>query len=353
MEISMKKIIYIVLILIVAIFSTSCSIGKEKPFKSDGFALGTIISQEIYGENAQQVSDESMSKLKYLEDLMTINAPGGDSNKLNENAGKGYVELIPETISVLKNARKISDLSDGAAFDITVAPVVKAWGIGTDNPQIPAKETLEKLVPLINYKDVLIDEANNKASIVRSGQMIDLGGIAKGYAGDVLREIYEKDGIKSGVINLGGNVVAVGSKPDGSDWNIGIQNPRSETGEIVGIIQVSDTAVVTSGDYQRYFEKDGKRYCHIIDPHTGYPADSGLMSCTIITSSSTDADGLAKAFVLGLDKGMKLVEKYNQLYGKAEAIFITTDKKIYVTPGLQGNFQLKDESHEYTYIKER
>lgn len=347
----MKKIIYLVLILTVTILLTSCSIGKEKSFKSDGFALGTIVSQEIYGQNGRQVSDEATAKLKYLEDLMTINAPGGDSNKLNENAGKGYVELNPETISVLKSARKISDLSEGAAFDITVAPVVKAWGIGTDDPQIPSKETLEKLVPLINYRDVHIDEVNNKASLAKTGQMIDLGGIAKGYAGDVLREIYQKNGIKSGIINLGGNVVAVGSKPDGSAWSIGIQNPRSETGEIVGIIQVSDKAVVTSGDYQRYFEKDGKRYCHIIDPHTGYPADSGLMSVTIITSSSIDADGLAKAFVLGLDKGMDLVEKYNQLYGLADAIFITTDKKIYVTPGLRSNFQLKDESHEYTYIK--
>lgn len=349
----MKKFIYIVFIPIVLILLTSCSIGEGKSFKSDGFALGTIISQQIYGENGQQVSDEAMAKLKYLEDLMTINAPGGDINKLNLNAGKGYVDLNPETISVLKSARKISDLSAGTAFDITVAPIVKAWGIGTDNPQVPAKETIEKLVPLINYRDVQIDETNNKASLAKIGQMVDLGGIAKGYAGDVLREIYKKNGTKSGLINLGGNLIAIGSKPDGGNWSIGIQNPRSETGEIVGIIHVSDTAVVTSGDYQRYFEKDGKRYCHIIDPHTGYPAESGLMSVTIITSSSTDADGLAKAFVLGLDKGMELVEKYNQLYGQAEAIFITTDKKIYVTPGLLGNFQLEDESHEYTYIKER
>jgi Membrane-associated lipoprotein involved in thiamine biosynthesis len=349
----MKKFIYIVFIPIVLILLTSCGIGEGKSFKSDGFALGTIISQQIYGENGQQVSDEAIAKLKYLEDLMTINAPGGDINKLNLNAGKGYVDLNPETISVLKSARKISDLSAGTAFDITVAPIVKAWGIGTDNPQVPAKETIEKLVPLINYRDVQIDEANNKASLSITGQMIDLGGIAKGYAGDVVKEIYKKNGIKSGIINLGGNLIVLGSKPDGGAWSIGIQNPRGETQEYVGIIQVTDKAVVTSGDYQRYFEKDGKRYCHIIDPHTGYPAESGLMSVTIITSSSTDADGLAKAFVLGLDKGMELVEKYNQLYGQAEAIFITTDKKIYVTPGLQSNFQLEDESHEYTYIKER
>ncbi|MHB8126245.1 MAG: FAD:protein FMN transferase [Desulfitobacteriaceae bacterium] len=343
----MKKLIYVLIIIILLIFSTSCGIRQAEPFKSDGFALGTIISQVIYGANAQKASDEVLAKMKYLEALMTINAPGGDINKLNENAGKGYVDLNPETVSVLKSARKISELS-GGAFDITVAPVVKSWGIGTDKPQVPTNETLEKLVSLIDYTDVYVDEARNRASLQKSGQMVDLGGIAKGYAGDVTIETYKKNGIKSAFINLGGNVVALGSKPDGSSWGIGIQNPRSENGEIVGFVNVSDKAVVTSGDYQRYFEKDGKRYCHIIDPHTGYPADSGLMSVTIIATSSIEADGLStSAFILGLDKGMELVKRY----GQAEAIFITSDKKIYVTQGLQGNFQLKDESNEYTFIK--
>jgi thiamine biosynthesis lipoprotein len=345
----MKKLVYLPVILLGLIFLTSCSIGQAQSFKSEGFALGTIINQEIYGQNAQKIADEAMAKIEYIEDLMTVNAPGGDINKLNENAGKGYVDLNSETISVLKTAQKISQLSEGAAFDITVAPLVKAWNIGfTDNPEIPTEETIENMLPLIDYTDVQIDEIGNRAGLAREGQMVDLGGIAKGYAGDVVRKIYVENGIKSALINLGGNVVALGTKPDGNAWSIGIQNPRSETGEIVGIIKVSDQAVVTSGDYQRYFEKDGKRYCHIIDPQTGYPADSGLMSVTIITSSSTEADGLSKAFVLGLEKGMELVNKY----GQAEAVFITTDKKIYVTPGLQGNFQLEDKSHEYTLIEE-
>ena len=346
----MKKYICFMTILLASILLTACSIGQVQSYKSEGFALGTIINQEIYGANAQQISDEAMTRIKYLEDLMTFNAPGGDINKLNEHAGQGFVVLNPETISVLKTARKISDLSEGAAFDITVAPLVKLWNIGqTDNPAVPPAEAIKKLVPLVNYRDVQIDEANNQASLARAGQMVDLGGIAKGYAGDVVREIYRKNGVKSAIINLGGNVVALGGKPDGSAWSIGIQDPRSETGEIVGIVKVTDKAVVTSGDYQRYFELDGKRYCHIIDPHTGYPVDSGLMSVTIITSSSTEADGLSKAFVLGLDKGLELVQRY----GQAEAIFITTDKKIYVTPGLRGNFRLEDKSHEYTYVEER
>lgn len=343
----MKKLIYSLIILMLLIFSTSC--GQAKPFETDSFAMGTVITQEVYGANSQKTSEEVITKIKYLEALMTINAPGGDVNKLNENAGKWYVELNPETVSVLKSTRKISELS-GGAFDVTVGPVVKSWGIGTDKPQIPTDATLKKLVSLIGYADVHLDEASNRASLQRPGQIVDLGGIAKGYAGDVAKEIYKKNGNKSAFINLGGNVVVLGNKPDGSAWSIGIQNPRSETGEIVGVVHVSDKAVVTSGDYQRYFEKDGKRYSHIMDTHTGYPAESGLMSVTIIASSSIEADGLSTAtFVLGLDKGLDLVKRY----GQAEAIFITTDKKIYVTKGLQGNFQLKDASNEYTYVKER
>ena len=343
----MKKFIYLLLILSLLVFATGCDKGLQKPVQSEDFALGTIINQEVYGANAQKASAEVSTRIKELDALWTINSPGGDINKLNSNAGLGYVELNPETISILKDARKISDLSGGAAFDITVAPLVKAWGVGTDNPQVPADDVLKKLLSLVNYQDVLVDEATNSASLRMTGQMVDLGGIAKGYIGDMAVAIYKKNGITSAFANLGGNVVVLGNKPDGTAWKVGIQNPRGENSEIVGVVNVADKAVVTSGDYQRYFLKDGKRYCHIIDPHTGYPIDSGLMSVTIIASSSTDADGLAKAIVLGLDKGMDLVKRY----GKAEAIFITNDKKIYVTPGLQGNFHLEDETNEYTYIQ--
>ncbi|MEN6350197.1 MAG: FAD:protein FMN transferase, partial [Syntrophomonas sp.] len=205
------------------------------------------------------------------------------------------------------------------------------------------------LLLLVNYKDVLIDETKNSARLQEKGQMVDLGGIAKGYIGDLATEIYKKNGITSAFANLGGNVVALGNRPDGSPWKIGIQNPRGQNGETVGVVEVADKSVVTSGDYQRFFIKDGRRYCHIINPHTGYPIDSGLMSVTVIASSSADADGLAKAIVLGLDKGMELIKNY----GQAEAVFITNNKKIYVTPGLKNKFHFEDATHEYTYVQNR
>lgn len=343
----MKKAFYVLLILVVLVSAAGCGFGRPKPVETEEFALGTIINQQVYGAHAQKAADEVSARIKELDALWTINQPGGDINKLNQHAGQGYVRLQPETIDILSKARSVSELSDGAAFDITVAPLVKAWGIGTDHAAIPSAETISRLLALVNYREVEVDPANDSARLVRAGQMVDLGGIAKGYIGDLARAIYKKNGINSAFANLGGNVVVLGGKPDGSPWKVGIQNPRGQTGDIVGVVDVVDKAVVTSGDYQRYFVKNGKRYSHIIDPRTGYPANNGLMSVTIIAASSTEADGMSKAYVLGLKPGLELVKRY----GKAEAIFITNDKKIYVTPGLKGKFHLEDASREYKVVQ--
>jgi FAD:protein FMN transferase len=178
--------------------------------------------------------------------------------------------------------------------------------------------------------------------------VVDLGGIAKGYTGDEAIKIYKRNNIKSAYINLGGNVVVLGNRPDGSPWRIGIQNPRAANGLYIGVVKVTGKAVVTSGDYERYFERNNVRYHHILDTKTGYPADSGLISATIITDVSMDADALSTAtFVLGLEKGMKLV---NSLKG-VEAVFITKDKKVYVTEGLKSSFTFDDESKEFKYVE--
>jgi thiamine biosynthesis lipoprotein len=345
----MKRSIVLLIAAFLVVLFSSCSINKDKPYEANGFGMGTIISQKLYGANSKKAANEAFEKIKYLEGIMTINETGGEINKLNENAGKGNIAVNAETIKVFESALKISDLSQGA-FDITVAPVVKLWGIGSENPRVPSENEIRELLPLIDYKSVLVDKKENRVGLEKLGQMVDLGGIAKGYAGDAIVRIYKNNNIRSALVNLGGNVVTLGKRPDGSLWTIGIQNPRAANGSYVGTVKVSDKAVVTSGDYQRYYEKDGKRYHHIIDPKTGEPAQSGLMSVTVVADSSTDADGLSTAaFVLGLDKGMQLIEHY----GQAEAIFITTDKKIYITEGLEKLFNFSDESGEYYYVEKR
>lgn len=327
---------------------TACGSNSTQPIEKEGFHMGTIISEKVYGNKAKKAADEVMSRIVYLENLMTINKSGSEIDKLNAEAGKNYVTLSPESIYVINTAKKYSELSNGA-FDITIGPLVKAWGVFTDNPRVPEQDEINKLIKLVNYKSLEVDNQKMAAKLQEQSQIVDLGGIAKGYAGDEAIKIYKKYGIKSAYINLGGNVVVLGHKPDGSDWNIGIRNPRTENG-IIGILKVSDTAVVSSGDYERYFFKDNKRYHHILDAKTGYPAESNLTGITIVTQKSINADALSTSvFVLGLDKGMKLIESLEGV----EGVFITSDKKIYITPGLKDVFTFEDESKEYTYVEKR
>ena len=174
------------------------------------------------------------------------------------------------------------------------------------------------------------------------GMALDLGGIAKGYAGDAVAAELRKNGIKHAIADLGGNLFVIGGKPDGTDWNVGIQTPFKPRGEYFGILCVSDKAVVTSGIYERYFEENGKTYHHIMDTKTGYPIDNELFSVTVVNDSSMAADALAKAFTMGLTDGMKFIESTKG----AEAIFVTKDKKVYLTPGLKGKFKITDSNYK-------
>lgn len=322
----------------------------DQTYESEFFAMGTIITQKVTGDSGQAATDEVIEKIKSLEKLLTFKEPMGDVYKLNKNAGKKNVELDPVTIEIIKKAIRVAELSEGA-YDITVGPLVQLWARGAKHKHIPSKEELHKLLPLINYKDIYVDK--HLGGLKRAGQMLDLGGIAKGYAGDVAIQIYKKHKIQSAIINLGGNVVTLGNKTDGNSWKIGINNPRAKDNAtqdeiMLGYIAVKDKAVSTAADNQRYFEKDGQRYHHILDTKTGYPVKSDLMSVTLVADTSLDADALDTAvFILGLEKGRELLRQY----GNIEAIFVTTDKHIYVTDGLKDKFMFHDASNEYQYIQ--
>lgn len=341
---------FVVIVLFQAILLSGCTgdaAAGQPPVEEEDFMMGTVITQKVYGAGAADAVKEVSAKLKDIESRMTINQPGGEVNRLNAAAGKEAVVLSGETLGVLETAVRYSELSSGA-FDVTIGPLVKAWGVFTDQPRVPEKGELERLMKLTDYRRLKIDRGHSSAQLEIEGQIADLGGIAKGHAGDEAIAIYRKHGVKSAYINLGGNVVVLGKKPDGTPWRIGIQNPRGPSQSYLGIVTVEDKAVVSSGDYERYFEKDGVRYHHILDPKTGYPASSGLIGTSIIADVSMDADALSTAtFVLGLEKGMKLV---NSLQG-VEAIFVTEEKEIYVTEGLKGNFKFTDQSGEFRYVE--
>jgi thiamine biosynthesis lipoprotein len=192
---------------------------------------------------------------------------------------------------------------------------------------------------LVNYRDILFDDINSSVMLKHNGQAIDLGGIAKGYAADQVRDIFLKHGINSALIDLGGNIYALGNKPDGTPWKVGIQNPFLQRGQSLGILKVKNKSVVTSGNYEKYFIRDGKRYHHILDPRTGYPSESSIISATIISDNSLDGDGLSTGiYILGVKQALELIETLDGI----EAILVTDDKKAYVTNGINDYFELTD-----------
>ncbi|ABN51797.1 FAD:protein FMN transferase [Acetivibrio thermocellus] len=342
-------VIILSIVLCTSVLFVSCGYNSSDLYETQEFLMGTVVLQKIYHENAAEIAKEVNDRIAEIESTMTINKPGGEINLLNDAAGKEYVKLGEDTLYVLDKAKQYAEISNGA-FDVTIGPLVKAWGVFTDNPRVPSKNEIDELLKLVNYKDINIDFENSTAMLAKEGQIVDLGGIAKGFAADEAVEIYKEHGVKSALISLGGNIFTLSGKPDGSPWMVGIRNPRGNDGSYIGIVRVKDKAVVSSGDYERFFEKDGVRYHHILDPKTGYPADTGLIGTTIISDFSIDADALSTAvFVLGLEEGMKLVESLDGV----DAVFITADKKIYVTDGLKDTFIFKDESKEFEYVEKR
>ncbi|NLD48213.1 MAG: FAD:protein FMN transferase, partial [Clostridiaceae bacterium] len=300
-------------------------------------------------KNYNNISRSVIERINQIEARMTINQEGGEINRLNASAGKEFVPLSEDTLFVLNKAKEYAQLS-GGSFDMTVGPITKAWGIFTDSPKVPTRDEIQRLLNLVDYRDLEVIADQSEARLKDSGQIVDLGAIAKGYAADEAIKIYKDNGVKSAFISLGGNVATLGGKPDGTPWKVGIRNPRGPEGSYIGIVSVKDKAVVSSGDYERYFEEDGVKYHHIMDPRTGYPSDSGLIGTTIISDASIDADALSTAvFVMGLNEGLRFVESLDGV----EAVLITDDKKVYVTTGLISSFEFKDGSKEFEYVEKR
>lgn len=322
-------------------------IFKNKVDKSERtlFVLGTIVHLKAYGSYANIAIDKAIERLNEIDDKLSVFKEYSEITRINKFAYIGPQKVSRDTFLLIKKAVEYSRLTYGA-YDPTIFPVVDLWGIGTENEHIPEYEEIKERLKLVNYKDIILNENDNSVMLKQHNQSIDLGGIAKGYAADEVRSIFSKCHIKSAMIDLGGNIVVLGKKVNGKPWNIGIQDPLNTRGEFSGIISDIDKSFVTSGNYERYFIKNGKKYHHIINPVTGYPSDSDLLSITIISKDSIDGDGLSTGiYILGLEKGMKLIESLDRI----DAVFITADKKIYTTSGAADKFMVT--SSAYNYIK--
>jgi len=337
MKKSITSFVIFFLIFNAAIILSGCSNKNSQSISDTQFALDTYCTITIYDKAPKKVLDDGFKAIRDVEDKMSVAIKGSEVNQINDNAGFRHVKVSSNTFYVIKKAVHFSDVEKGY-FDITVGPIVKLWNIGTDKARVPSPEEIKAKLPLISYKNIILDEKNMTIMLKNKGMSIDLGGIAKGYAADKVAQVLKKEGVKHAIINLGGDVLTIGTKPDGRNWRIGIQTPFKPRGEYLGIVEVSNKAVVTSGVYERYFEKDGKLYHHILNPFTGYPADNHLYSVTIIKDTSIGGDALSKIFVMGLEEGLKLAESLPGV----QAIFVTDDKKVYITSGLKGNFKITD-----------
>ena len=235
----------------------------------------------------------------------------------------------------MEQALEICRRTDGA-LDLSIYPIVRAWGFTTGSYQVPDEETIQSLLPLVDYTQIQYDAAIGVVTLPE-GMEIDLGSVAKGYAGQLVAQMLRNSGVESALLNLGGNVQTVGAKPDGSPWQIGIKDPQGE--DAMMVLSVEDQAVVTSGGYERYFEQDGQTYWHIMDPSTGHPADSGLISVTIVGDEGVVCDGLSTAlFVMGLEKATDLWAQS----GDFEAAFVLSSGEVCITEGLTDRFALTD-----------
>ena len=313
----MKKIAALMLLL--CLFLGGCA--GDGPVETELFAMDTYMRIRVWGDGGlvSDVCDE----IYRLETLFSVTDEKGELFALNRD---GKAALSAETAELLAKASALSERT-GGAFDPTVYPLVSAWGFTADEQRVPSQDELSALLPSVGVEHLRLSGTD---AVLTDGAQLDLGGIAKGYTAQKCLSYLESDGVQTAMVSLGGNVQTLGTKPDGSAWVIGIADPNEPSEAVATLTFTGSMALVTSGGYQRYFEIDGVRYHHILDPETGLPADSGLSSVTVITSDGTTADALSTAlFVMGLEEGTEFWRGSDDF----EAVFITQEGNILATEG--------------------
>lgn len=323
--------------------STSSS-ETDKPISQSFFVFDTSVSLRIYDNRVTEQHFKDMQNiLDDIEQKMSRTIPTSDIAKVNEHAGKQPVHVSDETFYVVKTAEKYSNRSNGA-FNVAIGSLVTLWGIDQPDAHVPPQAEIDKALTQINYKDVVLDDTNKTIFLKQPGMILDLGGIAKGYAADRIAQYLTSKDFHSAIIDLSGNIFALGSKHGNQKWTIGIQDPNEQRGNQIGSMRVTNQTIVTSGIYERYFIENGVQYHHILDSKTGYPVTNNLNSVSIVTNHSIDADALSTTlFALGLDEGMKFVESMPD----TEAIFITKEKKVYATSGMREKFTLTNPDYAF------
>lgn len=311
-------------------FAENTKNSDATPYSEEIFAMDTVMSLTAYGESGELAVTSAKSEITRLDALFSISSEGGDVFAVNQT---GTAEVSEETADLVHRALEFCD-STGGAFDCTIQPLMELWGFPTQNYRLPSQDEIDQTLRLVDSRRLSAD--GTSISLGQAGMALDLGGIAKGYTSSKVIDIFREQGVTSGMVSLGGNVQLLGTKPDGSDWRVAIQDPENPE-SVIGVLSTSDTAVITSGGYQRYFEQDGETYHHILDPKTGYPAENGLISVTIVSPDGTLADALSTSlFVMGLDDAQSYWRAHSDEF---DCILLTDEGETYISAGISDCYE--------------
>lgn len=345
-----KRIKKITILLTIALFLCLCACDSQSSilitqnnglYSTSFIAMDTVMTISVYDKKASKHLKAAYDEILLMEKSFSAYDKDSEVSKINQHTNQGIL-VSQGILDQLLVVQKVSNMTQGA-LDITVLPLMKAWGFPDGNYTVPSDVEISRILKNVGYEKIRIQE-----DMVYKDEdvKIDLGSVTKGYAGQITAELLKRNGAKAGILSLGGNMQMFGYKPDGSLWNIAIQDPKDQEG-IIGVISATDCAIITSGSYQRHFIQDGVLYHHILNPHTGYPAKSGLSSVTVVAPNGTYADALSTAlFVMGSQKGIEVWKAYHDF----EAVFVTEDNTVYITEGLEDSFSSQNPNYLYEYI---
>ncbi len=356
-----KKVMTGLLTCLMAFGLMGCQGPSSRIYTSTLFAMDTVMELEIAGSSDYTLQAEQM--IRDLEKELSVTDEDSEIAVLNKN---GTAAVSGQVAEIIEGALRVCDRTDGA-LDISIYPVLRSWGFTTGQYRVPSEEEIEKLLANVDYKKVVVEKegagggvagedvggdavgdgdgdavgAGGAKVTIPEGAMVDLGSVAKGYTGTYVADELRKMGVTSALLNLGGNVQCIGTKPNGDKWKVAVKSPfEDSTTGMLGVVEADDVAIITSGGYERYFEENGVKYWHILDPETGKPADSGLESVTVVGRDGLVCDGMSTAlFVKGLDEAIEVWRASDDF----EAVFVTEDRKVYVTEGLVKDFSLTAE----------
>lgn len=311
------------------------------------YGMSTVIDQQAYGSSAEQAMQAVQQALADFESTLSLYQEDSEIARINAAAGKQPVAVSAETRALLTQAKAISLASDNA-FALTIAPLSLAWGVTGDTPRVVPQAERETLLALVNDEDILIDDASGTVKLAHEGQALDLGGVAKGTACNLAREIYNTYHIDSALLSIGGNVYAHGTKPGGTAYRVGFRDPNRDASAAIASVELRNAVFAVSGGYERFFEQDGVRYHHILDPTTGAPAESDIVSVGVVDADGTRADFYSTTlFVWGKEKALAYFAQ------GGEGILLDNENRLYVSAGLAESFSLIETDYEVYFMENR